>query len=72
MNSYAIWGRYSDRDHARLARNRFEDQPGAHHRVRYMPDERYPAEPYCLCVYDYEDEANEVDANGEVLPHYAL
>lgn len=64
--SYATWGRYSDRDYARLARNRFADQPGAHYRVRYMPDERYPPEPYVLAVFDWEYDADAFDANGEL------
>ena len=63
---YSIWGRYPDRDFARLARNRFADVPGAWYRVRYMPDERYPDEPYALCVFDWEHDANAYDHEGEV------
>lgn len=63
---FSIWGRYPDRDFARLARNRFSDAPGAYYRVRYMPSERYPGQPYVLAVYGWEDDANAYDHNGEV------
>lgn len=66
MSSFSTWGRYDSRDYARLARNRFEDQPGAWHRVRYMPSKRWPDFPYVLAVFDWEHDANAVDANGEV------
>ncbi len=66
MPDFATWGRYSDRDHARLARNRFEDVPGAHYRVKYAPDERYPNEPYAVLCFDWEHDADAFDANGEV------
>lgn len=62
----AIWGRYETKDVGRLARNRFEDQPGAYHRIRYMPDERYPEFPWTLCVFAREDDANEINAEGEM------
>lgn len=64
--SFSTWGRYESRDYARLARNRFADVPGAHYRVRYMPDERYPFEPYAVLCFDYEEDADAFDANGEV------
>lgn len=66
MRNFTIWGRYDADYHARLALRCFEDQPGAYHRVRYMPDERYPAEPYVLAVFDWEHDADAFDSNGEL------
>jgi len=66
MTDTATWGRYETRDIARLACNRFEDQPGAYHRVRYSPSKRYPKFPWAVLVFGWEDEADLVDANGEV------
>lgn len=66
MTKPAIWGRYDAQYHARLACQRFEDQPGAHPRVRYMPSERYPEFPHVLAIYDWGHEADQCDAEGEV------
>lgn len=66
MANFSIWGRYETRDVARLACNRFEDQPGAWYRVRYMPNTSNPEYPYAVLVYDYKEDANAVDAEGEV------
>lgn len=66
MPKPAIWGYYDTRDHARLARNRFKDQHGAYHRVRYMPSERYPEFPWAVVVYQWEHEADAINADGEV------
>jgi len=66
-NKPAIMGRYETRDVARLARNRFEDMPGAYHRVRFDPCERYPEYPWTLVVYEWKEEADLIDHNGEVL-----
>jgi hypothetical protein len=66
MPKPAIWGRYETKDYARLACQRFEDQSGAWHRVRYKPSERYPGLPWTVCIYGWEDEADECDEEGEM------
>lgn len=66
MASFTIWGRYDADYHAKLARRRFKDQPGAYHRVRYMPSERWPDFPWALCVFDWEHDADAVNADGEL------
>lgn len=63
---YSIWGRYPDRDFARLAHNRFKDVPGAYYRVKYMPCERHPDCPYALVAFGWPEDADEFDADGEL------
>jgi hypothetical protein len=62
----AVWGRYSTRDEARRARKRFKDAPGAQYRVRYMPSERWPAEPWTVLAFAWEHEADAINEHGEV------
>lgn len=66
MSKPAVWGRYDTRDYARLARNRFKDQPGAYYRIRYLPSIRWPDFPWAVLCFDWLSDADAIDGNGEI------
>lgn len=64
---FSTWGRYDARDYARLARQRFKDQPGAYHRVRYLPSTRWPDFPWAVLCFDWLSDADACNESGEVI-----
>lgn len=71
----SIWGRYEDKQHAKLAMRQYLDRPddpaskeqAPWYRVRFMPSEKHPRHPWAVCAFESQEEADACNEEGEVI-----